>query len=37
MYMKDECYRDEEGTVWRCLNDNTVHTAAKYPAGWEAV
>lgn len=37
MYMKDECYRDEEGTVWRCLNDNTVHTAAAYPSGWEAV
>jgi hypothetical protein len=37
MYMKDECYRDEEGTVWRCLNDNTVHTAQAYPAGWEAV
>ena len=37
MYMKDECYRDEEGAVWRCLNDNTVHTAQAYPAGWEAV
>ena len=37
MYMKDECYRDEEGAVWRCLNDNTVHTAQVYPAGWEAV
>jgi hypothetical protein len=37
MYMKDECYRDKEGTVWRCLNDNTIHTAQDYPAGWEAV
>lgn len=37
MYMKDECYKDEEGKVWRCLNDNTVYTAAAYPAGWELV
>ena len=37
MYMKDECYRDEEGAVWRCLKDNTVHTAQAYPEGWKAV
>ena len=34
MYMKDECYVDENGTVWRCLNDNTVHPASSYPIGW---
>lgn len=37
MYMAGECYKDADGTVWRCLNDNTVHTAAAYPQGWEAV
>lgn len=37
MYMKGECYRDEDGKTWRCLEDNTVHSAAAYPAGWEIV
>lgn len=35
MYMAGECYRDAEGTVWRCKQDNTVHDAAALPAGWE--
>jgi hypothetical protein len=37
MYMKGECYADADGIVWRCLNDNTVHSAAAYPAAWEMV
>lgn len=37
MYMTGECYKDEEGNIWRCLFDNTVHDAAAYPAGWEGV
>lgn len=37
MYMKDECYKDEDGHVWKALNDNLVHTAAAYPQGWEQV
>lgn len=37
MYMTGECYRDDEGTVWRSLADNTVHSAAAYPAAWETV
>ena len=37
MYMTDECYIDEDGVVWRCKQDNTIHTAAAYPQGWEAV
>lgn len=37
MYMTGECYLDDEGTVWRCLAGNTVHSAAAYPAAWEAV
>lgn len=36
MYMAGECYRDADGAVWRCLNDNTVRDAVAYPAGWEA-
>ena len=37
MYMQGECYRDVDGQVWRCLADNTVHSADAYPAVWEAV
>ena len=37
MYMKGEVYKDKNGTVWRCINDNTVHNAAVYPAGWNEV
>ena len=37
MYMKGEVYKDENGTVWRCINDNTVHDATAYPAGWDEV
>lgn len=37
MYMTGEVYKDADGNVWRCLQDNTVHDAAAYPAGWEGV
>lgn len=38
MYMTDECYLDADGvTVHRALQDNLVHDAAAYPAGWETV
>ena len=37
MYMKDECYKDEEGNVWRSLVDNNVYTAEAYAANWENV
>lgn len=37
MYRLSECYRAEDGTVYRALADNLVHDAAAYPAGWEAV
>lgn len=37
MYMAGECYKAEDGTVWRALEDNLVHDAGAYPAGWEAV
>ena len=35
MYMTGECYRDDDGAVWRCKQDNTVHDAAALPAAWE--
>ena len=37
MYMQGECYSAEDGTVYRALQDNLVHTADAYPAGWEKV
>lgn len=37
MYMLMECYRTEEGLVYRCLADNTVYDAQALPEAWEAV
>ena len=37
MYMKDEVYKVEDGSVYRCLFDNTIHDARMYPDGWELV
>lgn len=37
MYMAGECYRAEDGTVYRCKVDNTVHDAHALPTAWEAV
>lgn len=37
MYMRDECYRDAAGVVWKAKNDNTVFDAVVYPDVWEAV
>lgn len=37
MYMIGECYRAEDGTVYRCLQDNCVWDAAALPAAWEEV
>ena len=37
MYMHGECYRAEDGTVYRCKQDNCVYDAAALPAAWEAV
>lgn len=37
MYMKGDCYVDEDGAVWRCKNNNTIHPASAYPDAWEAV
>ena len=37
MYMTGECYRAEDGTVYRCLQDNCVWDAAGLPSAWETV
>lgn len=37
MYMKDECYKDENGVVYRCKDDNTVHPASSVPDAWEVL
>ena len=37
MYMTGEVYKDADGNVWRCLQDNTVYDAATWPEGWEIV
>lgn len=37
MYMKDEYYKDIDGVVHRCRQDNTVHDAAALPDAWEVV
>lgn len=35
MYMTGECYRDSDGTVYRCKADNTVYDAVALPSAWE--
>ena len=37
MYMQGECYKAEDGMVWRCKRDNTVHDALALPDAWELV
>lgn len=35
LYMAGECYRAEDGTVYRCLKDGMVYPAEQYADGWE--
>ena len=37
MYMKGECYKAEDGAVYRAKADNLVHDAAALPGSWEIV
>ena len=37
MYMTGECYRAEDGTVYRCKQDNCVYDAQALPSAWEEV
>lgn len=36
-YLLGECYRAEDGTVYRCRVDQTVYDAVAMPDHWEAV
>lgn len=35
LYLKDECYKDEAGRVWRCMVEKTNFRADEYPVYWE--
>ena len=37
MYMKGECYKDADGTVYRAKQDSLVYDAKTWPDGWEPV
>lgn len=37
MYMKGECYRAEDGVVWRSIQNNVVYSAKEMPGYWEEV
>lgn len=37
MYMTGECYRAQDGTVYKAKRDNLVHDAASLPDAWETV
>lgn len=37
MYMKDECYKAENGVVYRALTDNLVYNAIDLPNAWEKI
>jgi hypothetical protein len=37
LYMKDECYKDAGGNVWRCLQNDTVYPAEAWASGWEMI
>lgn len=37
MYMAGECYRDADGKVYRCKQDNCVYDVAALPSAWEEV
>lgn len=37
MYMTGECYLADDGTVYRCKQDNCVYDAQALPGAWEEV
>lgn len=36
LYMNNECYEDQNGNVYVCVEDNTVYNAEDYPSAWMA-
>lgn len=37
LYMRGECYKKTDGTVWRSLEDNQIYNADVLPDKWEQV
>ena len=37
LYLKSECYKDNDGRVWRCTAEKTNYRVDEYPAHWEEV
>lgn len=37
LYMAGECYRGEDGKIYRCKADGTAYHAEALPDGWEEV
>lgn len=37
MYMTDECYKDEDGLIWRASQDNLIYDATALPDAWTQV
>lgn len=35
LYMKDECYIDDDGAIWISLVDNNPYSAEEYPQNWK--
>ena len=36
-YMKDECYRDETGSVYKALQNNLTYNAKDLPTAWKKI
>lgn len=36
-YLKDEVYKDAEGKIWKCLQEDTIFSAEDFPEYWEQV
>lgn len=36
-YMINECYKDENGKIWRSLVDNNIYNAEEMSSSWEEV
>lgn len=34
LYMKDECYVDQNGNIYICNEDNTIYNAVDLPSAW---
>lgn len=37
MYMKNDVYKEDDGNIYRCTQDNNVYRYTEYPSYWELV